>query len=256
MSVFANFVSERWSDLDFFFSLSMVFTRETSRGALKKRKSRFTRINVTAKVARKAKHINRVRVKRTVARQNAAFRNNTASGGANNAMTPTSVETVLEALSCARRLTKDSVVVDFGCGSGNVLVAAVLRYGAKAYGIEKDEAAYEAACANVKKLESPEEMRRIHLLSGSFNEKRFGPNWLRAIGATHVVMFDKAFNIESAESLFKTLSAGPHVVGVSSTRPNSKVKLPRSFVDLGSIEKPVAVIGGQKFKMKLWTNGK
>ena len=54
-------------------------------------------------------------------------------------MTPASVDAVLQALSAQKRLDKNSVVVDFGCGSGNLV--AVLRYGVKAYGIEKDEAA-------------------------------------------------------------------------------------------------------------------
>jgi|JI10StandDraft_1071094.scaffolds.fasta_scaffold508364_2 cyclopropane fatty-acyl-phospholipid synthase-like methyltransferase len=185
----------------------MVFTPETSRDALEKRKSRFTRINVTAKAARKAKPANKVRVKQMVARQNAVFRNNTASGGASNAMTPASVEAVLNALSGARKLSKNRVVVDFGCGSGNVLVAAVLGYGLKAYGIEKDEVTYQAACVNLKAL-GPDVTRRIHLFYRNFNEERFGSHWLHEIGATHVVVFDKAFNRDSVESLFETLSGG------------------------------------------------
>lgn len=120
-------------------------------------------------------------------------------------------------------------IVDFGCGSGNVLVAAVLRYGMKAYGIEKDEAAYRAACANVKAL-GPNVAKRICLFHGDFNEERFGSDWLHTIGATHVVVFDKAFNRNTVETLFVTLSEAPRVGGVSSARPNCNVKLPSSFV--------------------------
>lgn len=234
----------------------MGFTPETSQDALRKRKSRFSRVNVSARIARKAKKANKTRVKRTVAKMNVAFRNNTASGGANNAMTAGSVEAVLASLSGAKRLTKNSVVVDFGCGSGNVLAAAVLRYGVKAYGIEKDEAAYVAACANVKTSMTSENARRIHLFFADFNEKRFGCEWLHTIGATHVVVFDKAFNRESVENLFTTFSEGPSVIGVSSARPNCNVKIPIWFVSLGAVEKPVSIIGGQKFKMQIWTNGK
>ena len=87
------------------------------------------------------------------------------------------------------------MVVDFGCGSGNVLVAAVLRYGAKAYGIEKDEAAFDAAVANVAAMLTSTERKRVHLYKGNFAARKFGPEWLAAIGATHAVVFNKAFNL-------------------------------------------------------------
>ncbi len=115
---------------------------ETSIPSFKRRKTRDARTTTLAKVTGKAKHCNKRRVKSTVARMNVAFRNNAGSGGPNNAMTPASVDAVLQALSAHKRLDKNSVVVDFGCGSGNFLVAAVLRYGAKAYDIEKNACAW------------------------------------------------------------------------------------------------------------------
>jgi hypothetical protein len=51
------------------------------------------------------------------------------------------------------------------------------------------------------------------------------------------------------------VEGGPRVVGVSSAQPNSNVKLPDSFSSHGNFEKTVAIVGGQKFKLRLWTNG-
>jgi tRNA/tmRNA/rRNA uracil-C5-methylase (TrmA/RlmC/RlmD family) len=232
-----------------------VFTKETSRKASKKRTSHFRRITDVAKTARKAKRVNKARVRSTVARANVSFRNNPSSGGANNAMTPTSVEAVLSALSVYRKLSRKCVLVDYGSGSGNVVIAAVLRYGLKAYGIEKDADAYACAQASIKKLKSTE-ANRIHLFQGDFTEQRFDSLWLSDIGATHIVAFDKAFNLQSGEAMFNTIAEAPYLVGVSTSRPNSNIKLPNKFHVLCTMDKSVAMIGGQKFQMKLWTNGK
>jgi SAM-dependent methyltransferase len=231
----------------------MVFDSEIARAAAKKRKHRFASVATLAKAAAKSKKANKTHTTRTVARMNVAFRNNTGSGGANNAMTPGAVEAALDALSKERPMTKKSVLVDFGCGSGNLLVAAVMRYGVKAYGIEKDNTAFQAAVINMKKI-SWDQSKRIVVLKGDFNESRFGVKWVKAIGATHVVVFDKAFNLDSIQKLFKTIAKAQFLVGISSARPNSNVKLPGSFNNLGNLEKPTAVIGGQQIKMRLWTN--
>ena len=134
------------------FLVVMVFDSESARAAAKKRKHRFATVTTLAKAAAKSKKANKTRTTRTVARMNVAFRNNTGSGGANSAMTPGAVEAALDALSEERPMTKKSVLVDFGCGSGNLLVAAVMRYGVKAYGIEKDDTAFRAAVTSVKKI--------------------------------------------------------------------------------------------------------
>jgi SAM-dependent methyltransferase len=200
----------------------MGFTTETSHKALKRRTSRFFRIIDVAKTAKKGKRVNKERVRSTLKRANVSFRSNPASGGANNAMTPTSVESVMDALSVKRKLSRKSVLVDFGCGSGNVVIGAVLRYGLKAYGIEKDADAYACAQASFKKLK-PTEANRIHLFQGDFTEQRFDSHWLSDIGATHIVAFDKAFNLRSGEAMFNTLAEAPYLVGTS--RPKSNVKL-------------------------------
>ena len=160
-----------------------------------------------------------------------------------------------DALSAHRRLTRKSVLVDYGSGSGNVVIAAVLRYGLKAYGIEKDAGAYASAQASTKLLKSAD-ADRIHLFQGDFTEHQFGAQWLADIGATHIVAFDKAFNLQSGEAMFNALADAPFLIGVSTSLPNSNVKLPTGFCELGIMDRAVAMIGGQKFKMKLWGNGK
>lgn len=58
--------------------------------------------------------------------------------GVNSGSTLSGVLEVVRLLDCAKKITRDSVFVDFGCSVGGVCMFIAARFGCKVIGIEKD----------------------------------------------------------------------------------------------------------------------
>lgn len=199
--------------------MSTRFTSSSARKANKKRKKRFDRVTIWS-VQKKS---NTEVVKANVRHANALFRQSLVSGGSNNASSCADIARVIDAMDAARKFTRNSVFVDFGCGSGAVVRYVSERFNCKCYGIERFQELLDFA-------QSSPSSRRCVWLQCDFTE--LPATWLASIGATHVFAFDGVFNSsnwnmtllqEGTEGLLGPVSVNSNGIGL---RRSNRFKTP------------------------------
>lgn len=171
--------------------------------------------------------------------------------GVNSGSTPSGVQEVYRLLNKGKRLTRDSVFVDFGCSVGGVCLYVAWRAGCKVIGIEKDENALQFGrdfLAN-----HPALARKCQFIAGDF-AKVVDESFLMKHGVTHVFAYDAVFSPDTWHMLFERLAAGPPIVGVSCARKR-ECPLPPGFTVLEKSAKPIGLTGSpSKFKVVSWKN--
>jgi len=160
---------------------------------------------------------------------------------------------VVRLLDCAKKITRDSVFVDFGCSVGGVCMYVASRFGCKVIGIEKDANTVTLGERYLLNHGDTRLRRLCSLIHADFVDIVDGA-FLWKNGVTHVFAYDIVFSPDAWHALFRVLASGPPLVGVSCARKRD-CPLPESFNILQKSAKPVALTGSpSKFKVVSWTN--
>lgn len=200
--------------------------------------------------------------------------------GVNAGSTASGVQEIVRLLDQAKKITRDSVFVDFGCSVGGVCMYIAARFGCRVIGIEKDANTVELGRnflqgerhlkkkrgrkrknqltegdrEGIKPSSVPVAVTKLcRFIVGDFTEVVDG-DFLHQKGVTHVFAYDAVFSPEPWHKLFDMLAAGPPIVGVSCARKRG-CKLPEGFVVLDKSTKPIGLTGSpSKFKVMSWQN--
>jgi hypothetical protein len=225
------------------------FTSSSGAKSSRKRKRRFLGELDLVKHKARSTEGGLQRSKLIMSKANSAFRSNSHSGGANNMMSYASIEMMVGRLGEARRFTRDSVFVDFGCSAGGVCLYIAQRFGCPCYGIEKEHEPLRLANDAARKCGLS---KLCSFIEADFTSPQFVDGWLERIGATHVFVYDKVFSKRSWDVLFTLIERGPSLVGASCAVKKG-CKLPETFEKIGDTTKSAMLMGGKSgYALQVW----
>lgn len=200
---------------------------------------------------RSSKHGKR-RATQVAEKTNRAFMRHPGSGGANNVMSRASIEALAAHLDGARKFTRRSVFVDFGCSAGALCLYIAQRYGCWCIGIEK-EAEPLSVARSAATTAGWAVGRRVQFIEGDFTEPQFGPGWLERVGATHVFAYDKVFAPADWNALFGRIAAGPTGLVGASCAVKRGCRFPDALEKLGEPTEAARLCGGKSgYALQLW----
>lgn len=233
--------------------MSTRFNCVTGAAASRKRKRRISGASgsVACSSSKRSRPASKKKANELVGRMNGKLCRSLFCTGVNSASTPGGVEEVARLLDQAKKITRDSVFVDFGCSVGSVCVFVAARFGCKVIGIEKD---VDAVQLGKKSLASYPALQRLcHFIVDDFVNV-VNLNFLTRNSVAHVFAYDAVFSPDSWHMLFNVLAQGPRVVGVSCARKRD-CKLPEKFETICKSKKPIGLCGSpSKFKVVSWRN--